>query len=100
MHLALAIFARSHADGAPALFGQMRQSLKCGPCTAITIDEGAKGARPNIFTADQTQPIETLRIRQLHGESPVKKIKKCFLKNQDLGSAFWPILPSVPFNKR
>ncbi len=45
-----------------AAAGELRQRLERGPRAAISVDQRPKGARPDILRADETQPVEQLRV--------------------------------------
>ncbi len=54
---------------APTATGQVRQDVQRGGRSAILVDQGAEGARADIFRADEAKPVETLLIRQNHALS-------------------------------
>ncbi len=57
-------FAGSAGAAAPR---QFRKALKGGFGAAAMIDERAKGARPDMFAADQPQPVDALGVAQPDG---------------------------------
>ena len=84
-HFALDLFFARKPHRAAA-WREPGQRLERGARTAKTIDQSAKGPRPDALAAHETQPIEALRLRKLR---PVALLH-----------ALCPILVSVPLTSR
>ena len=54
---------RGDGDRPAAALGEFRQSFKRWPRAAITVDQRTKGARADVFAADEAQPVEALGVR-------------------------------------
>ena len=68
-------------DQPPSPPGEVRQRLERRSGAAVAVDQGAEGARPDIFGPDQPEPVEALRV----GEESLRLL---------------PIFPSVPARSR
>ena len=62
---ALGVGARKYADAVCAAAArEPRQGIKCRARAAVMIDQRAERARPDIFTANEAQPVEPLLVAQ------------------------------------
>jgi hypothetical protein len=67
LDLTLSLFARANQWRCPAAAArQRRQRIERRACSAEMVEQRAKGARADILTADESQPIEPLLIRQTY----------------------------------
>jgi hypothetical protein len=67
LDLTLSLFARANQWRCPtAAARQRRQRLERRACSAEMVEQCAKGARADILTANESQPVEPLLIRQTY----------------------------------